>query len=76
MRCQQLESNGASGQNWEEGEERIANGLATTDKEAVQRAFGTTRNRGGTEMLLTVAFPIRGTSPASRSLLQPRVRTP
>jgi len=35
-------SNGASGQNWEVGEGRIANRLATTDKQAIARAFGTT----------------------------------
>ena len=64
-------SNGASGQNREEDEGRIANGLATTDKLAIARAFGTTKNRGGTKTLLTVAFPVRGTRPASRGLLRP-----
>jgi len=32
--------NGASGQNQEEGEGRIASGLATTDKQAIARASG------------------------------------
>jgi len=32
----------ASGQNREGGGGRIANGLATTDKQAIARAFGTT----------------------------------
>jgi len=35
-------SNGASGQNQEEGEGRIVNGVATTDKPAIAMAFGTT----------------------------------
>ena len=52
----------------------MANRLATTDKRGIARAFGATTNGGETEMLLTVAFPIGGTSPASRGLLRPRVR--
>jgi len=35
-------SNSASGQNQEVDEGRIANGLATTDKRAIARAFRTT----------------------------------
>jgi len=67
-------SNGASGQNREVGEGRIANRLATTEKRAIARAFGTTTRPSGTVMLLTKAFPTRGTSPASRGLLRPRER--
>jgi len=33
---------GASGQNREEGAGRIASGIATTDQQAIARAFGTT----------------------------------
>jgi len=55
---------GASGRNWEGGGGRIASGLATTDKRAIARAFGMTAKLSGTVMLLTEAFPIRGTSPA------------
>jgi len=35
-------SNGASGENWVVVRGRIANGLATTDKQAMARAFETT----------------------------------
>jgi len=49
-------------------------GLATTDQQARERVFGTTTKLSETVMLLTEAFPIRGTSPASRGLLRPRVR--
>jgi len=55
---------GASGQNREGGRGRITNGLATTDQRAIARAFGATAKPSGTVMLLTEAFPIRGTSPA------------
>jgi len=71
---------GACGQNREGGGGRTANGLATPDKRAIARAFGTTtrprrpRDRDETVMLLTKAFPTRGTSPASRGLLRPQVR--
>jgi len=65
---------GASGWNWEVGGGRIASGLATTDKRAIARAFGMTTKPSETVMLLTEAFPIRGTSPASRGLLRRRVR--
>jgi len=54
--------NGASGQNREVERGRIANRLATTDKRAIARAFGRRRDGGGTEMLLTEDFPMRGTS--------------
>jgi len=71
---------GASGPNREGVEEglragrgRIASGLATTDKRAITRAFGKRTKPSRTVMLLTEAFPIRGTSPASRGLLRPRV---
>jgi len=65
---------GASGQNREVDGGKIASGLATTDKRAMARAFGPTTRLSETVMLLTVAFPIRGTSPASRGLLRLRVR--
>jgi len=64
----------ASGQNREEDGGRIASGLATTDKQAIARAFGTRTKPSETLMLLTEAFPTRSTSPASRGLLRPRVR--
>jgi len=56
---------GASGRNREVGAGRIASGLATTDKQAIARSFGTTTKPSETVILLTEAFPIRGTSPAS-----------
>jgi len=40
--CQLKGQYGASGRNREGGRGRIANGLATTDKRAIARAFGTT----------------------------------
>jgi len=55
---------GASGRNREGGRGRIASGLATTDSRAIARAFGATAKPSGTVMLLTEAFPTRGTSPA------------
>jgi len=51
--------------NREEEGGRIANRLAADDKRAIERAFGTTTKPSETVMLLTKAFPIRGTSPAS-----------
>ena len=42
VRCQLLGQYGASGQNLEGGGGRITNGLATTDKRAIARTFGTT----------------------------------
>ena len=55
---------GASGWNREGGRGRIASGLATTDQRAIARAFGATARPREIVMLLTEAFPIRGTSPA------------
>jgi len=55
---------GASGRNREVSRGRIASGLATTDPQAIARAFGATAKPSRTVMLLTEAFPIRGTSPA------------
>jgi len=55
---------GASGRNREGGRGRIASALATTDQRAIARAFGATARPSETVMLLTEAFPIRGTSPA------------
>jgi len=55
---------GATGPNREGGRERIVNRLATTNKRAIARAFGTTAKPSETVMLLTKAFPIRGTCPA------------
>jgi len=56
---------GASGGNREEQRGRIANKLATADKWAIARAFGTTTKPSETVMLLNEAFPIRDRSPAS-----------
>jgi len=64
VRCQLKGQYGASGRNREGGRGRIANGLATTDRRAIARAFGAIARPGETVMLLTEAFPIRGTSPA------------
>jgi len=61
--CQLKGQYGASGRNREGGRGRIASGLATTDKRAIARAFGATARPSETVMLLTEAFPIRGTSP-------------
>jgi len=51
-----------------------ANKLASGDKRAIARAGRTTTKPSETVMLLTEGFPIRGTSPASRGILLPRVR--
>jgi len=64
VRCQLKAQYGASGRNREGGRGRIASGLATTDQRAIARAFGATARPSETVMLLTQAFPIRGTSPA------------
>ena len=64
VRCQLKRQYGASGQNREGGRGRIASGLATTDQRAIARALGVTVRPSETVMLLTEAFPIRGTSPA------------
>jgi len=64
VRCQLKGQYGASGRNREGVRGRIASGLATTDQRAIARAFGATARPSETLMLLTEAFPIRGTSPA------------
>ena len=63
VRCQLKGQYGASGRNREGGRGRIASGLATTDQWAIARAYGATARPSETMMLLTEAFPIRGTSP-------------
>ena len=64
VRCQLKGQYGASGRNREVGRGRIASGLATSDQRAIARAFGATARPSETVMLLTEAFPIKGTSPA------------
>jgi len=64
VRCQLKGQYGASGRNREGGRGRITSGIATTDQRAIARAFGATARPSETVMLLTEAFPIRGTSPA------------
>jgi len=64
VRCQLKGQYGASGRNQEGGRGRIASGLATTDHQAIARAFGVTARPSETVMLLTEAFPNRGASPA------------
>ena len=66
VRCQLRGQYSASGRNLEGEGGRIASRLATTDKRAIARAFGTTGKPSGTVMLRTEALPIRGTSPAER----------
>jgi len=60
---------GASGRNRKVDGGRIASGLPRTDKRAIARAFRPKTRPSETVMLLTMALPIRGTSPASRGLL-------
>jgi len=48
---------GASGRNWEGGRGRIASGLATTDKRAIARAFGTTTRPGRDHDVTNRGFP-------------------
>jgi len=48
---------GASGRNREGGRGRIANGLATTDKPAIARAFGTTTTPGRDRDVTNQGFP-------------------
>jgi len=67
VRCQLKGQYGASGRNREGGRGRIASGLATTHQPAIARAFGAPARPSETVMLLTEAFPIRGTSPISWS---------
>ena len=62
---------GATGQNQVVDGGRIACGPATTDKHAIGRVFGTTKKPSETVMLLSEAFPVRGTSPARRGLPRP-----
>ena len=64
VRCQLKGQYGVSGRNREGARGSIASGLATTDQWAIARAFGATARPSETVMLLTEAFPIRGTSPA------------
>jgi len=64
VRCQLKGQYGASGRNREGGRGRIASRLATTDQQAIARAFGATARPSETVILLTEAFPIRGSSPA------------
>jgi len=66
VRCKRTEPGG--------GERKDRDKLAAAAKRAIARAFGTTTKPSEIVMLLTEAFPIRGTSPASRGLLRPRVR--
>ena len=64
VRCQLKGQYGASRRNREGGRGRIVSGLATTDQRAIARAFGATARPSETAMLITEAFPTRGTSPA------------
>ena len=64
VRCQLKGQYGASGRNRKGGRGRLASGLATTDQRAIARAVGAIARPSETVMLITEAFPIRGTSPA------------
>jgi len=57
VRCQLMGQYGASGQNREGGRGRIASGLATTDKRAIARAFGTTTRPGRDRDVTNRGFP-------------------
>jgi len=48
---------GASGRNRERGRGRIASGLATTHKQAIERAFGTTTRPGQDRDVTNRGFP-------------------
>ena len=57
VRCQLKGQYGASGRNREGGRGRIANGLATTDKRAIARAFETTTRPGRDRDVTNRGFP-------------------
>jgi len=57
VRCQLIGQYGASGRNREGGGRRIANGLATSDKRAIARAFGTTTRPGRDRDVTNRGFP-------------------
>jgi len=54
---------GASGRNREGGRGRIASGLATTDKRAIARAFGTTTRLGQDRDVTNRGFPHQRNKP-------------
>jgi len=56
-RCHLKGQYGASGRNREGGRGWIANGLATTDKRAIARAFGTTTRLGRDRDVTNRGFP-------------------
>jgi len=55
--CQLMGQYGGSGRNREVGRRRIASGLATTDKLAISRAFGTTTRPGRDRDVNNRGFP-------------------
>jgi len=57
VRCQLIGQYGASGPNREGGRGRIASGLATADKRAIARAFGTTTRPGQDRDVTNRGFP-------------------
>jgi len=57
VRCQLMGQYDASGRNREGDRGRIANGLATTDKRAIARAFGTTTRPGQDRDVTNRGFP-------------------
>ena len=57
VRCQLIGQYGTSGQNREGGGGRIASGLATTDKRAIARAFGTPARPGRDRDVTNRGFP-------------------
>jgi len=57
---------GASGQNREGGRGRIASGLATTDKPAIARPFGTTTRPGRDLDVTNRGFPHQRYKPSKQ----------
>ena len=64
VRCQLMGQYGASGRNREGGRGRIANGLATTNKRAIARAFGTTTRTGRDRDVTNRGFPHQRSKPS------------
>jgi len=63
VRCQLKGQYCSSGGNWEWGGGRIASGLATANKRAIARAFGTTTRPGRDRDVTNGGFPYQRYKP-------------
>ena len=76
VRCQLMGQYGASGRNREGGSGRIASRLATTDKRAIARAFGTTTRPGPDSDVTNRGFPHQRYKPSKPGTTLPESPTP